>query len=212
MSHLLWVRSIIDTTTKRDKLSRRVDALNNFDVAQDVNIVFDHAYSIIDSVCKTILIDHNDEIENHQDLPKTFKQTIKKFWLDDEGETESIKKIVRGLVQAVQGICELRNDNWSLSHWKDVQIVWKDEVTIFTTIKAVDVILWFLMSIDKTNEVQKRHIKYEDNQEFNEWYDTLHWLVKIGDYGWFSTSELLFNADREAYYEQLLQYNTTEDL
>lgn len=212
MSHLVWVRSILESTTKRDKLWRRVNALDHFEVTQDVNIVFDHAYSIIDSVCKTILTDHKNEIENHQDLPKTFKQTIKNFWFDDEWDNESMKKIVRWLVQAVQGLCELRNDNWPLSHWKDVHVIAKDEITLLTTIKAVDVIIWFLMSVDKTNEIQKRHIKYEDNQEFNEQYDVLYWPVKLWDYDWFSASELLFNADRDAYHEQLLQYLSENNL
>jgi hypothetical protein len=212
MPHLLRVRSILESTNKRDRLIRRVDALDNFQENQDVNVVFDHAYSIVDSVCKTILTDHNSEIENHQDLPKTFKQTIKSFWFDDEWDDESIKKIVRWLVQSVQGLCELRNDNWPLSHWKDMKIVTKDEITLLTTIKAVDVIIGFLMSVDRSNNSQTKYLKYEDNREFNDRYDAIYWPVKIWIYDGFSPSELLFTADIDAYHEQLLQYSSENNL
>lgn len=207
MTHLLRIRSNIESTTKRDNLQRRVDYLDDFVKHSDPNTVFDHAYSTIDTVCKTILNDYNQTIENHQDLPKTFKQTLNLFWRDDTSEDDSVKKIVRWLIQTVQWICELRNSQWAISHWKDITTEQAKEITLLTTVKAIDVIVWFLMFMDKSSVKQDRHIRYEDYETFNQRYDEQYWSIKIWSYEWYSPSELLYKVDMTAYKEELEQYD-----
>lgn len=68
------------------------------------------ARSLIESVCKQILVDRNVEYDDGMELPKLFKLTARKLNLaPDNHNDEVLKQILRGIQTTVHGFSSLRN-------------------------------------------------------------------------------------------------------
>jgi len=92
----------------------------------DPNLAIGTAKELIESICKTILLQRNKTPDKDWDLPRLVKETVKELKLtpkDIPGEikaSEIVKTILGNLAQVINGINELRN-NYGTGHGKDAK-------------------------------------------------------------------------------------------
>ena len=146
-------------------------------------------------------------------MPGLLKETIKELQLvpdahpDGKTPTESLIRIASGLTNTIAGICELRNAEGFASHGKDaysLQIL--EPVQVHLVARAADAIVNFLFKAHKSYIAQpSKRIRYQDNPEFNRYLEEAHDPILILGLP-YSPSEILFNLDRNAYCDSLIDY------
>jgi hypothetical protein len=206
-------REIIEITAGAVHIEQQVQALELAITENNSGLAFDLAKALVESVCITILKDRGCESTKKDDLPGLLKETIKQLQLvpdthpDGKTRTESLKRIASGLTNTIAGICELRNDEGFASHGKDaytLQIL--EPVQVHLVARAADAIVNFLFKAHKNYIAQpSNRIRYQDNPEFNRYLDDAHDPILILGLS-YSPSEILFNLDRNAYYDSLIDY------
>lgn len=103
------------------KLQRMEKALDD-----DPNLALGTAKELIESICKTILVQRNKEPDKTWDLPKLVKETSKELKLTPKDipteakAFETIKIILDSLAKVINGINELRN-SYGTGHGKDAK-------------------------------------------------------------------------------------------
>ncbi len=89
------------------------------------DFAFDLSKTLVESVCKTVLADIGQPADPNWDAPKLLKETTNRLALlprnhpDPAKARESVEKTIRGLLQTIQGLCELRNRYGMASHGRD---------------------------------------------------------------------------------------------
>src|SRR5690349_1255969 len=89
------------------------------------DFAFDLSKALVESVCRTVLADLGMPGDPNWDAPKLLRETTDRLTLLPRGHTnagparDSIEKAVRGLLQTIQGLCELRNSYGMASHGRD---------------------------------------------------------------------------------------------
>jgi hypothetical protein len=97
------------------------DAINN----NDPDLAIGTAKEIVESCCKTILVEHKVDIPKKVTLVKLVKLTVKQLSLtpDDIPQkakaADTIKVLLSNLATITQGIAELRNE-YGTGHGKEV--------------------------------------------------------------------------------------------
>jgi len=206
-------REIIEISSGAVHIEQQVHALELAITENNSGLAFDLAKALVESVCITILKDRGCEPNKNEDLPVLLKETLKDLQLVPDGHpdgktpTESLKRIVGGLANTIHGICELRNAEGFASHGKDaswLQIL--GPVQVHLVARAADAIVNFIFKTHKSYITQAlKRIKYQDNPEFNRYIDDDHEQILILGLP-YSPSEILYNLDRNAYYEALIDY------
>lgn len=210
-------REVIRLSNGATYIERQVLALES-SIDQNPSLAFDLSKSLIESVCKTILIDRSQPINDDFDLPQLFKMTINCLRLLPDNKTidanlrSSLLKTNSGLSTTIQGLCELRNNEGFASHGKDGYFQMLEPIQARLAAQAADSIVYFLYSVHKgyTYVPNSSRLRYEDNQSFNEFIDETHELINIFEYT-FVPSDVLFNVDMEAYKDKLSIYNQESD-
>jgi len=89
------------------------------------DFAFDLSKTLVESVCKTVLADIGQPADPNWDAPKLLKETTNRLTLlprdhpDPAKASDSVAKTIRGLLQTIQGLCELRNGYGMASHGRD---------------------------------------------------------------------------------------------
>src|ERR1043165_719455 len=79
------------------------------------DFAFDLSKTLVESVCRTVLADLGFPADHAWDCPKLLRETTNRLSLLPRGHPnagsarESIERTIRGLLQTIQGLCELRN-------------------------------------------------------------------------------------------------------
>lgn len=182
-------------------------------------LVFDLAKALVETVCKTILDELGVAYDNNFDTPKLLKETMSQLRLFPSGHaspsevSESIKKTINGLMTTVQGLCELRTKEGMASHGREAFSASLEPVQAMLAANAADAIVGFLWDIHKSYSPtsQPERLSYGDNPEFNEWVDQIHEPpVKIFELP-YKYSEILFHIDRQAYCDELREFNASTE-
>ncbi|MFM0174608.1 abortive infection family protein [Paraburkholderia sediminicola] len=182
------------------------------------DFAFDLSKTLVESVCKTVLADIGQPADPNWELPKLLKETTNRLSLlprdhpDPEKAGESVKKTVRGLLQTIQGLCELRNNYGMASHGRDTFTARLDLRQATLAAQAADTIVSFLYRIHRDALVQApgARVYYEDHADFNDAFDRAYELIKFGELE-LLPSRVLFHADREAYKTALNEYIVERD-
>ncbi|MFH0774650.1 MAG: abortive infection family protein [bacterium] len=94
-------------------------------IYEDPGLAIGTSKELIETICKTILKEHNIPIEGNPDLPQLVKLTAKELKLtpddipDSAKASDTIKKLLSNLSTITNGIAELRN-KYGTGHGKDV--------------------------------------------------------------------------------------------
>jgi len=170
------------------------------------DFAFDLSKTLVESVCKTILADIGKPPDPNWDCPRLLRETLNQFSLMPAGHPdpskgrESVKRTINGMLQTIQGMCELRNNYGIASHGRDVFSARLGLRQATLAAQAADTIVSFVYRVhrDALSRTPGERVYYEDHKDFNEAFDQDHDLIRIGDLE-LLPSRVLFHADREAY-------------
>jgi hypothetical protein len=187
------------------------------------DFAFDLSKTLIESVCKTVLADIGQAAHPKWDGQRLLKETTNGLSMlprnhpNPAGARESIEKTIRGLLQTVQGLCELRNGYGIASHGRDEFAARLDVRQATLAAQAADTIVSFLYRIhrDALSQTPGARVYYEDHAGFNQEFDAENEAIALGELR-FSPSFVLYRADPEAYKTALNEFlaernNTAED-
>jgi hypothetical protein len=177
------------------------------------DFAFDLSKTLVESVCKTVLADIGQPADPRWDAPKLLKETTTHLALLPRGHPnpakarDSVGKTIRGLLQTIQGLCELRNGYGMASHGRDGFSARLDLRQATLAAQAADTIVSFLYRIhrDALMQAPGARVYYEDHADFNETFDRDNELIRLGELE-LLPSRVLFHADREAYKAALNDY------
>ena len=177
------------------------------------DFAFDLSKTLVESVCKTVLTDIGRPADPMWDCPRLLRETLNQFSLmptdhpDPAKGRESVKRTINGMLQAIQGMCELRNNYGIASHGRDGFAARLGLRQATLAAQAADTIVSFLYRIhrDALSRTPGERVYYEDHPDFNEAFDQGNDLVRIGELE-LLPSRVLFHTDREAYKDALNDY------
>lgn len=201
---------LIEQYSRWKKLKIYVDRID-YNLNTDFEAAIGNSKCLIECICKTILDEQNKLDKNHS-VNKLIKETFKSLNLNGE---ETLQ-FANGMTTAFQNLAELRNKRDTSSHGQSLLTIDEndqfEQLTVYFLINSVQSIACFLIEFYEL-EYPRTHkpsqIKYEDNQDFNDYLDDLHGNVTIAELP-YSTSEALFSVDYTAYHTKYQEY--LEDL
>src|SRR5438045_3217363 len=97
-----------------EAISQTIQAIENA-IEHVPDFAFDLSKTLIESVCKTVLADIGQPANPNWDCPRLLKETTNRLTMLPRNHPnaaqarESIERTIKGLLQTVQGLCELRN-------------------------------------------------------------------------------------------------------
>lgn len=182
------------------------------------DFAFDLSKTLVESVCKTVLADIGQPANPNWDAPRLLKETTSRLALLPPGHPDpvkardSVEKTIRGLLQSIQGLCELRNGYGMASHGRDSFSARLDLRQATLAAQAADTIVSFLYRIhrDALMQTPGTRVYYEDHGDFNETFDRDNEVIRLGDLE-LLPSRVLFHTDREAYKAALNDYVAERD-
>lgn len=211
---LISTRELMENIGFPPVIEERICSLERA-VQRDSNDAFDHSKALVESVCKTILLDRGVQVDSGWDLPKFIKEVLNTLPIvsashPSAGDArERIKTIIRGLMQTVQGLAEMRNLGGWISHGPNGYMEPLDKVHIRLTAMSADTLVCFLLSVHKKFLYPHGggRIHYEDYIKFNESIDEAYGEFQILD-SIYRPSEVLYMADIDhvAYKEYLIEF------
>lgn len=177
------------------------------------DFAFDLSKTLVESMCKTVLEDLGQPANPKWDCPQLLRETMNRLALLPRGHPggkdarDCVEKTIRGMLQTIQGLCELRNKHGLASHGRDVQAARMDLRQATLAAQAADTIVSFLYRIHRDALMQSpgARVYYEDHTEFNDAFDRDNEPIRLGDVE-LLPSRVLFYGDREAYKAVLNEY------
>jgi hypothetical protein len=188
-------------------------------VIENPGLAFDLAKTVVESVCRTILVERKIPFAPDDDLPRLYKAVttnLPMLPIAASGEAEARKSLVQtlnGLHTALQGVCELRNAYGFASHGAGGPRPLMEGVQALLAAQAADAIVGFLHRVHRQERdpMERGRIEYNDNKGFNTYVDEANEQVKIFDLA-YRPSEVLFFVDHEAYRDLLVDYKPGDDV
>lgn len=182
-------------------------------VIENPGLAFDLAKTVVESACRTILVERKITFAADDDLPRLYKAVTTNLPLLPivaSGEAEARKSLVQtlnGLHTALQGVCELRNAYGFASHGVDGPRPLMESVQALLAAQAADAIVGFLHRVHRQERgpLPSTRLEYDDNEAFNTYVDEANEEVRIFDLA-YRPSEVLFAVDHEAYRVLLADY------
>ena len=183
-------------------------------VVENTGLAFDLARTLIESACKTIIIERGSTFDKDEDLPKLFRAAVQAVpflpveLASDAGARKSLQQTLSGLSTALQGVCELRNAFGFASHGSAEPRPAMEGVQALLAAQAADTIIGFLYRVHRQDLTRPRSVSmaYDDHPEFNDWIDEQSEPVQILSLPPYRPSDMLFNVDLEAYRDLLADY------
>jgi hypothetical protein len=209
---MIGVRAALVDGPLTDAIEQQIQAIEN-SLESVPDFAFDLSKTLVESVCKTVLADIGQPADHNWDAPRLLKETTNRLALlprnhPDPGKArDSVQKTVRGLLQTIQGLCELRNGYGMASHGRDGFAARLDLRQAMLAAQSADTIVAFLYRIHRDALAQAPGVRvyYEDHSDFNEVFDRDNPPVVLGDLE-LLPSRVLFHADCEAYRAALNEF------
>lgn len=200
-----------------EAIEQQINAIENA-LESVPDFAFDLSKTLVESVCKTVLADIGRPADPNWDAPKLLRETTNRLALlprhhpDPAKARNSVEKTIRGLLQTIHGLCELRNNYSMASHGRDGFSARLDLRQATLAAQAADTIVSFLYRIhrDALMQTPGARVYYEDHADFNEAFDRDNELIRIGALE-LLPSQVLFHTDREAYKATLNEFLAERD-
>jgi hypothetical protein len=195
-----------------EAIEQTIEAIENA-IERVPDFAFDLSKTLIESVCKTVLADIGQPADPNWECPKLLKETTNRISMLPRNHPnaararESIEKTIKGLLQTVQGLCELRNGYGIASHGRDGFAARLDLRQATLAAQAADTIVSFLYQIhrDALSQTPGARVYYEDHTDFNQAFDAENEVITLGELRW-SPSFVLYRADEQAYKAELSEF------
>lgn len=136
-------------------------------VHNDPSLAIGTARELIETCCRTILVERGVEVPRNPDLPQLVKQTCKELELtpDDIPErakaAETIKRLLSNLATITQGIAELRNQ-YGTAHGKDATARGLGSRHAKLAVGAASTLAVFLAETHRARNAAKHELEFAD--------------------------------------------------
>ena len=195
-----------------ESIEQQIDAIENA-LESVPDFAFDLSKTLVESVCKTVLADIGQPADPNWDSPKLLKETTKhlnllpRYHPFTAKTRNSVEKTIRGMLQTIQGLCELRNNFGIASHGRDAFSARLDLRQATLAAQAADTIVAFLYRIhrDALRQTPGIRIRYEDQPDFNDEFDRDSDPIRLGELE-LLPSYVLFHCDQQAYKASLIDF------
>lgn len=202
---MVGVRSAILEGPITEPIEQQIEAIENA-LEGIPDFAFDLSKTLVESVCKTILADIGQPADRRWDAPKLLRETTNRLNMlprnhpNGANARDSVEKTIRGMLQTIQGLCELRREYGMASHGRDAFSARLDLRQATLAAQAADTIVSFLYRIHRDTQRQSpgARVYYEDHVDFNEAFDSDNELIRLGELE-LLPSQVLFHVDLEAY-------------
>jgi len=198
-------------------LSHVEQQVRSIEQAVDDNpgLAFDLAKTLVESACRTVLVERGVEYEESDDLPRLFK--IAAMYLPflppsasrESQARDSLNRTLSGLNTTIQGICELRNRFGFASHGSGNPRPALESIQARLAAQAADTIVGFVYCVhrqDRTPAPSPRAL-YDENPIFNDYVDDTHETISIFEVN-LRPSEVLFQVEPESYRVYLADFDS----
>ena len=214
---MVGARSAILEGPITEPIEQQIEAIENA-LEGIPDFAFDLSKTLVESVCKTILADIGQPADRKWDAPKLLREATNRLNLlprnhpNPANARDSVEKTIRGMLQTIQGLCELRNSYGMASHGRDVFSTRLDLRQATLAAQAADTIVSFLYRIhrDALRQSPGTRVYYEDHADFNEAFDSDNELIRLGGLE-LLPSQVLFHVDLEAYKTALNDFIAERD-
>lgn len=146
------IKVYLNSAYVKAKIKIMTDAIHG-----DTDLALGTAKELIETCCKSILKEKKIEYDKNWDLPKLFKETISQLSFvnlvsveNPEQASKSIKQIISGCNNIIQGVAELRNAYGS-GHGKDKDFKALPIPYVKFAVASVSDIILFLLQINGEN-------------------------------------------------------------
>jgi len=211
-------RSAILDGPVAEPIEQQIDAIENA-LESVPDFAFDLSKTLVESVCKTVLADLGQPADPSWDAPRLLRETTNRLSLlpnnhpDPSAARDSVQKTIRGMLQTIQGLCELRNKYGMASHGRDAFSARLDRRQATLAAQAADTIASFLYRThrDARSQTPGERVHYEDHTDFNEAFDrSYEEPIRLGELE-LLPSQVLFYVDLEAYKTALNEFIAERD-
>ena len=182
-------------------------------VVENPGLAFDLAKTLVESTCRTVLEERSVAYARNDDLPKLFKSVTQYLTFlpsiasDATEVNKSLKKMLSGLGNAIQGICELRNHCSFASHGSGTARPSMEGVQALLAAEAADTVVGFLHRVHRQDRTPPPpSATFDDNFAFNDSLDETFGPFRILDVE-FRPSEVLFRLEPESYRIYLAEFD-----
>jgi hypothetical protein len=214
---MVGARAAILSGPVAEAIEQTIEAIESA-VNRVPDFTFDLSKTLVESVCKTVLTDLGQPTDPNWDCPRLVKETTNRLPLLPRNHPnagparESVKKTIHGLLQSIQGLCELRNNYGIASHGRDGFAARLEARQATLAAQAADTIVSFLYRChrDALNQTPGDRVYYEDHADFNSEFDNDNEPLKLREVE-LSASRFLFLADPIAYRQGLLDFVARRD-
>ena len=214
---MVGARSAILDGPIAETIEQQIDTIENA-LASVPDFAFDLSKTLVESVCKTVLADLGQTADPNWDAPRLLKETTNHLSLlpsnhpDPAEARDSVQKTIRGMLQTIQGLCELRNKYGMASHGRDAFSARLDLRQATLAAQAADTIASFLYRThrDARRQTPGERVHYEDHPDFNDAFDRAYDLIRLGELE-LLPSQVLFDVDLEAYKMALNEFIVERD-
>ena len=181
----------------------------------DGGIIVGNCKDLIESICKTILVDHfNETLTNNESFQKLVKKACDKM-----GTLDKVANLTSAFSNLAKELGTLRNHHTDAGHGITVARIENipNEITEATSqciVTITEQIALFLLRVFEHENPPKESstpLLLNHHLEFNEALDEEHDSVEVAGYGPYSASEILYSVDLDAYRAELETYNSEED-
>lgn len=211
------LRSTISQYGRWSPISQYIERIETF-TNTDFSISIENAKSLLESIGKEICSAKGCPLAETSTVNGVLKSTFKAMGYTN---TNMVRQISASLATIGQQIGELRNEIGTFSHGKTLDQINKrndavDELTSSFLIDSIELVACFLIRVyegENENLRVETQLKYDDCEDFNDYWDDLFGEFYMGDYS-YTASEILFNNDIDVYsseYKFYIENNTKED-
>lgn len=206
------LRTILKEYGKWESLEEYCRRIEGY-LEDDFIIAVENSKSLIESICKTILEEHNVTYSRTEKLNKLFSNTLKTINIFGK---EQISKFGSGLITAIQNLGELRNKIGDTAHGKSIYENKKNKIGMISTnflINSIEVIACFLIEYNEQeypDKKEKEELNYENFMDFNNYFDNINGNIEFSIYS-YPASEVLFYVDSTAYKVALQEFDEKKD-
>ena len=215
---LIACRELLESHPESLRIKEQVEALEDA-LPDRPGVAVSFCRTLIETTCKTILVDRGQKPDDSWEAPKLLSETTKFLHLGihDSGHTDTTlkggaEKLLRGVNSIVDGVMEIRNAHGAAAHGADAYAPMLDGRYAEILANATDAVVGLLFRTHLNGSKAKplSRLRYTDYSDFNDSIDA--------DFGTFEVletplvaSEALFRTENEAYRIALVEFLAKRD-
>lgn len=182
----------------------------------DFSVCVENAKSLLETIAKEICQQRGQQLENNESVGKLLGLS---FGCLGYTKTDTIRQIGTSIANIATQMGNFRNEVGNTAHGKTLSELSQRDHSIAGLsgdflINATELVSCFLIEAFETDNpiaVPDGSMDLSDNEDFNEYWDSLYGEFKMTEDYTYPASEILFNVDIEAYKTELNAFKLLND-